>query len=57
VELRIADDAVFSQRVAVRAGFRLSGRVSTCAFEGRDEREDLAQVLPAEGSGLEMRLA
>jgi len=29
VELRIADDAVASRQVAVNAGFRLAGRVST----------------------------
>lgn len=46
-ELRIADDAVASQRVAVKAGFRLAGRIRTRVPKTGEEYDDRLYVMTA----------
>jgi RimJ/RimL family protein N-acetyltransferase len=47
VELRISDDAVASQRVAVKAGFRLAGRARTRVPKTGEEYDDRLYVMAA----------
>jgi RimJ/RimL family protein N-acetyltransferase len=49
VELRIADDATASQRVAARAGFRPAGRVRTWVESVGHEFEDRLYIMTSEG--------